>query len=69
MRQAKPQESAHLLTAVENSNVLDSVSAEMTLANLAAVQKMQGDEASAAATISRMSEHSSRKATAESKAR
>jgi hypothetical protein len=70
VRQAKPQESAHLLTTVANSNVLDSVSAEMTLARLAAAQKMQGDEASAAATIGRISSQpSSRKVTAGSMAK
>ncbi len=54
VRAAKPQESAHLLSAVANSNVLDSVSADMTLAMLAKAQKMQGNEATAAATISRI---------------
>jgi hypothetical protein len=54
VREADPQESAQLLTAVANSKVLDSKSEEMALSKLAEAQKLQGDEASAAATISRI---------------
>lgn len=64
VRVAKPQECARLLTAVIDSNVLDSVSADMTMSKLAAAQKMQGDEGSAEASINRISGDKSLKTTA-----
>lgn len=68
VREARPEESTRLLTQVVNSKVLDSVSNDMTMAKLAAAQKMQGDERSAAATISRISDKSLLAATAGKKA-
>lgn len=55
VRQAQLDESAKLLSAAADSRVLDSVSAQMTLANLAEVQTRAGDEAAAQKTLATIS--------------
>ena len=51
IRQAKPDESAALLSAVADSGVLDPVSNQMTLSSLAEVQTEAGDEKGAKKTL------------------
>lgn len=50
-RKAKPDESAVLLSAVVESGVLDPVSTQMTLSNLAEVQKDSGDDKASKKTL------------------
>jgi len=54
LRASNGVESVELLTAVADSGVLDSVSAEMTLSKLAEVQAKSGDDKAAAKTRSRL---------------
>lgn len=56
VRQAQLDESTKLLSAAASSRVLDPVSTQMTLANLAEVQTRSGDEASAKKTLATLSE-------------
>jgi hypothetical protein len=55
VRRAKLDESAQLLSAVADSGVLDSVSTQMTLSRLAAVQTKGEDEEAAKKTLSKLS--------------
>ena len=55
IRQAQLNESAALLTAVADSQALDSVSTQMTLATLADVQTRSGNEAAAKKTLDTLS--------------
>lgn len=55
VRQAQLDESTRLLSAVADSRVLDSVSTQMTLANLADVQTRAGDEVAAKKTLATLS--------------
>jgi len=55
VRQAQLDESAKLLSVAAESRVLDSVSTQMTLANLAGVQTRAGDEAAAQKTLTALS--------------
>ena len=56
VRLAKLDESAKLLTAVAASNILDPVSAQMSLSCLAEVQAKSGDEDAVNKTLSKISE-------------
>ena len=51
VRQPEMEESAKLLATVADSNVLDPISAQMTLANLAEAQTQCGDEKAAKKTL------------------
>ncbi|HMZ56379.1 MAG TPA: hypothetical protein PLT48_16115 [Nitrospira sp.] len=55
LRPARLDESAKLLSAVADSGVLDSVSTQMVIANLASVQARAGDEAAAQKTLATLS--------------
>jgi hypothetical protein len=55
VRRAQLDESARLLSAAADSRVLDSVSTQMILANLAEVQTRAGDEVAAQKTLARLS--------------
>ncbi len=55
VRQAQLDESAKLLSAAANSGVLDSVSTQMTLTNLAEVQTRAGNEEAAQKTLATLS--------------
>jgi hypothetical protein len=55
VREAQPDESAKLLSAVAASGVLDPVSADMTLSKLAAAQDSSGNEKAAKETLSKLS--------------
>jgi biotin carboxyl carrier protein len=55
VRQAQLDESARLLSAAADSRVLDSVSTQMILANLAEVQTRAGDEVAAQKTLATLS--------------
>ncbi|MFO1372812.1 MAG: hypothetical protein U1F42_10625 [Candidatus Competibacteraceae bacterium] len=55
VRQAQLDESAHLLSTVGDSGVLDLVSTKMVFSNLAEVQTRGGDEAAAKQTLSKIS--------------
>jgi hypothetical protein len=51
VRQAQLDESTKLLSAAADSRVLDPVTTQMTLANLAEVQTRAGDETAAKKTL------------------
>jgi len=55
VRPAELEESAKLLTAVADSNILDPVSAQMSLSCLAEVQAKTGDEDAVNKTLSKIS--------------
>lgn len=59
VRQAQLDESAKLLSAAADSRVLDPVTTQMTLTNLAEVQTSAGDEAAAKKTLATLSEMTS----------
>jgi len=62
VRKPKSAESAEMLAAVVDSNVLDGVSADMVMTKMAAAQELAGDKKAATQTLNKIEKSSSERA-------